>query len=207
MDWSALLLFSALMAGAQMSPGPDMVLLTRTSLKSGKRAGLAMAFGIACGLVLHALAVLTGASLALQAETWLWQGLLYAAAGYLTWLGIGLIRSAIKASGTDPGLETEGGSVLSPSIAWRRGFFCNILNGKAAVAIAVMTVPFTKVGQGLAWKCLLFCVLTVQAWLLWSLWVYLLQTAAVRRIYFRNARWLDLVFGLALVALAIYLLF
>ena len=59
-----LLAFSGVMALGQFSPGPDMVLLTRTSLKSGVRAGVEMALGIACGLTVHATLAVAGLALA-----------------------------------------------------------------------------------------------------------------------------------------------
>lgn len=46
--------FFVIMAVGQFSPGPDMVLLTRVSLADGKVAGMATAFGIASGLMVHA---------------------------------------------------------------------------------------------------------------------------------------------------------
>ncbi len=49
-----LLAFAGVMALGQFSPGPDMILLTRTALRSGARAGVEMALGIACGLAVHA---------------------------------------------------------------------------------------------------------------------------------------------------------
>ncbi len=42
-----LLAFAGVMALGQFSPGPDMVLLTRTSLKCGAKVGSDGAFGIA----------------------------------------------------------------------------------------------------------------------------------------------------------------
>ena len=48
------------MAVAQFSPGPDMILLTSTSLRHGGRAGGIMACGIATGLAFHAFLALAG---------------------------------------------------------------------------------------------------------------------------------------------------
>ena len=45
--------FVMIMALGQFSPGPDMVLLTRTALSRGCAAGWAVAGGVATGLLLH----------------------------------------------------------------------------------------------------------------------------------------------------------
>ena len=45
--------FALLIAIGQFSPGPDMLLLTRTALAEGSKAGWLMVFGIVTGLAFH----------------------------------------------------------------------------------------------------------------------------------------------------------
>ena len=63
--WVELAVFGGVMALGQFSPGPDMLLLTRTALAQGGRAGAWTAAGIACGLLVHAAVAMSGASLLL----------------------------------------------------------------------------------------------------------------------------------------------
>src|SRR5690606_25405543 len=81
-----LLAFAGVMALGQFSPGPDMLLLTRTALKSGARAGVEMAAGISCGLVVHATVALGGLALAFQRTPILAEALRWGAAAYLLWI-------------------------------------------------------------------------------------------------------------------------
>ena len=52
--WSDLAAFAGLLALGQFSPGPDMVLLTQTSLSHGRTAGWWTTAGITTGLAFHA---------------------------------------------------------------------------------------------------------------------------------------------------------
>ena len=52
--------FSGLMLMGQFSPGPDMLILTRTSLAEGPKTGCLMASGIATGLVVHSILAISG---------------------------------------------------------------------------------------------------------------------------------------------------
>ncbi|HCW0534344.1 LysE family transporter, partial [Pseudomonas aeruginosa] len=52
-ELSVLLTLAAVFAVALVSPGPDVALVVRTSLHQGRRAGLASALGLACGILLH----------------------------------------------------------------------------------------------------------------------------------------------------------
>ena len=74
------------MALGQFSPGPDMILLTRTALRSGARAGVKMALGIACGLSVHATLAVGGLALAFERLPLLRGALRWVAAVYLMWL-------------------------------------------------------------------------------------------------------------------------
>ena len=56
-EWLA---FAGVMALGQFSPGPDILLLTRTALVHGRKAGCWTAVGIACGLACHAAVAVLG---------------------------------------------------------------------------------------------------------------------------------------------------
>ncbi len=97
-ELSVLLTLAAVFAVALVSPGPDVALVVRTSLHQGRRAGLASALGLACGILLHTTLVLTGVSLLLSRTPVLFAILQALGALYLAWLGVGALRrpSAVR---------------------------------------------------------------------------------------------------------------
>lgn len=189
------------MAVGQFSPGPDMVLLTRVSLAHGMRAGLATAFGIACGLMIHAGVAVSGLAFVLGKNVMLYRGIKYLACGYLLWIAYQLLRSAAQKMRFK--LEYKSADTIPVSLTgyWKMGFLCNILNPKVAVFLAGVTVPFLGMG-GSAWAVLLWVTIFMEGWLLWSMWVRLLQVSMIKRWYQRFAYVVDGVFGVCLVALA-----
>ena len=58
--------FALIMLIGQFSPGPDMLLLTRTSLAEGLRSGWMMVLGISTGLTLHASLAIGGIAVVLS---------------------------------------------------------------------------------------------------------------------------------------------
>ncbi|MEI5156965.1 LysE family translocator, partial [Pseudomonas aeruginosa] len=92
-ELSVLLTLAAVFAIALVSPGPDVALVVRTSLHQGRRAGLASALGLACGILLHTTLVLTGVSLLLSRTPVLFAILQALGALYLAWLGVGALRA------------------------------------------------------------------------------------------------------------------
>ena len=198
------MVFVGIMAVGQFSPGPDMVLLTRTSLAEGRKAGCWTAIGIASGLGLHATIAVAGVASLLAQGGLVEMVIRCLAAVYLTWLAFLLIRSAMRASEVDfaPVKQISTGSRLG---YWKRGFLCNLLNPKVAVFLAGVTAPFLVNHSGWKWPLVLWCTIVFEGALLWCLWVCLLQQPTVKKTYQRKAKWFDLVFGVVLFLIAVIL--
>jgi threonine/homoserine/homoserine lactone efflux protein len=199
-----LLAFAGVMALGQFSPGPDMMLLTRTALKTGARAGVEMAMGIACGLAVHATLAVAGLSLAFEQVPALREFMRWAAAGYLLWLGYRMLSGIFVTWYS--GWMTESTSEVSASRPFLRGLFCNLLNPKAAFFLAAVTAPFLRGERPYWWPFAIWGILVGQGFLLWSLWAWLLQWRPLRQAYERAELWIDGAFGVALIALAIRLI-
>lgn len=200
-EWLA---FAGVMALGQFSPGPDMVLLTRTALAAGRKAGCWTALGIATGLALHAALAVAGVALVLARDGWISNTMKWIAAAYLAWLAFQLIRSGLKRNGLKLGSDPAMGG--SSYACWKRGLLCNLLNPKVAVFLAAVTAPFLAPGRAPGhWPLVLWLTIVIEGLVLWCAWVSLLQAPPVRRSYMRAAHWPDLAFGMALLVLAVLL--
>lgn len=196
--------FAGVMVLGQFSPGPDMVLLTRTALKEGSAAGLQMATGVACGLCFHTLVAIGGMALALQTLPVLRSFLQWGAAVYLLWLAFGMARGLFSSNKTTESKETN--TPAPRRSPFLRGMICNLLNPKAAVFLAAVCAPFLTGSRPGWWPFAMWGIVVGLAISLWSLWVIVLQWAPLRSRYERSAHWIDGVFALVLVALAIRLM-
>lgn len=196
--------FAGLMALGQFSPGPDMLLLTRTAWREGAASGLRMACGIACGLTVHATIAVGGLSFALRQSSAIGTALRWAAAVYLFWLATGLVRGCLGRARRE-GASAEPSAVAPTRRPFVRGLLCNLLNPKAAWFLAAVTAPFLADGATRVWALALWSVIVLQGFVLWSLWVLLLQHRVFSRAYSRAAPWIDGVFAIALALLALRL--
>ncbi|MDB4541648.1 LysE family translocator [Akkermansiaceae bacterium] len=195
---SELLGFAVIIAIGQFSPGPDMLLLTRTSLAEGLKAGWAMVVGIVIGLAFHATLAIGGMAVLLSRGGLLSQMVSWAAALYLTWLAWGILK---KKEDLGEGVSNES-DFRSPYL---RGLFCNLLNPKVLVFFAGVIAPFLD-GEREPWFLVsLWSIIVFEGLLLWGLWVWLLQIPKIKRIYQKVGRALDIVFAIGLIALAVSL--
>jgi len=199
--------FVLIMALGQFSPGPDMVLLTRSSLLHGRAAGWAVAGGVATGLMIHSALAVAGLATVFHSSIHLRAVLSFLAAGYLLWLGWQMLASARK--GTDFSMTGEkvAGSQLTLIQCWRRGFLCNILNPKVAIFLASVVTPFLSGAHEQSWPWLLWVTVWLEGFLLWGIWATVLQLRGVRGLYMKMASWIDVCFGIALWGMAGLLLY
>lgn len=199
-----LLAFAGVMALGQFSPGPDMILLTRTALRTGASAGVKMALGIACGLCVHAAVAVGGLALAFERLPVLRTALRWAAAVYLLWLAWRMFSEVFTTWYSGGAGESEApASTRNPFL---RGLLCNLLNPKAAIFLAAVCAPFLSGERPGWWPFVIWGIVVGQAGVLWSLWACLLQWKPLRSRYERAAKWIDGAFGVALAALAVRLM-
>lgn len=195
-----LFVFAGVMALAQFSPGPDMILLTRTALAGGARTGVQMALGIASGLALHTAAAVGGLALVIDRFPALWHSLRWVGAAYLVWLAWKILQEIFAAK--ESGGTREEMAAPPSRTPFVRGFLCNLLNPKVVLVLAAVCAPFLKGPRPDWWPVALWGIVVGQGCLLWSLWARLLQWRPLRHRYERAQRWIDGAFALALVGLA-----
>ena len=188
----------------QFSPGPDMLLLTRTALREGPKAGAEMVFGIASGLAIHATIAVVGMAVAFERFPMLRLVLQWVAAVYLIWLAQGLIRGAFSrwkiGRGTADRLKT------SSRRAFVRGLLCNLFNPKVALFLSAVCAPFLAGEHERWWPFAIWGLVVGLGLVLWLLWVVLLQWRPLRLGYDQATGWIDGTFGVTLLVLAVRLM-
>jgi threonine efflux protein len=192
-DVLELLAFAGIMALAQFSPGPDMILLTRTSLNNGGRAGALMATGIATGLAVHATIALSGTGYLFTMESPFLPYLKSLASGYLLYLAWLVFRSSPHCDSAETPADSR---------HYLRGLLCNLLNPKAALVLSSMCAPFLSGHQGLNRPLALGGIIVGQGALLWVAWAYMLQNTRLRNGYQRYSNAINRCFASILVLLA-----
>jgi threonine/homoserine/homoserine lactone efflux protein len=194
-----LLAFAGILAIGQFSPGPDMVLLTQTSLRHGRAAGWWTAAGITTGLTLHATVALFAWQAVSGVPPVARATLHWLAAAYLFWLAWQIWKERHTAA-------PEGTSNANSRKWFRRGLLCNLLNPKVLVFFAALVVPFLSPHRPGWWPAALWAIIVLEGLFLWGLWVAVLQHAKIREFHHRAAPVINGGFAFALALLGVLLL-
>ena len=113
-----------------IAPGPDTAYIVGRSVQIGWRGGVAAAFGISTGCLVHVFAAAAGLSALLMTSSTLFGLVKWAGAAYLCFLGITMLLSRKPA-------QTVGGITATAPVLLRRVFWqgalTNVLNPKVAL--------------------------------------------------------------------------
>lgn len=108
------------------APGPDNIFVLTQSAMNGPRAGVAVTFGLATGLIVHTAAVVLGLAALIQVSPVAFTVLKVVGAGYLLYLAWGALRAGTE----DLGGEDAG---LGLTAYYRRGIIMNATNPKVSI--------------------------------------------------------------------------
>lgn len=121
-----------------ITPGPDMVLVARHAVGSGRRAGLLAAFGVCSGLLIHAIAAAAGLSTVIATSATAFTVVKLAGAAYLAVLGVRALWRSVRGVATPPNWERGDRS----RNAYREGLLTNVLNPKVALVFLALMPSF-----------------------------------------------------------------
>lgn len=127
---------------AAMSPGPDFVIMLRSVMAGGRRAGMACAAGIASGVLAWAIVTSVGIAGLLAASAVAFTVVKLVGAAYLVLLGAQALLAA-RRGGYERTAEPEAGQTRrSAFVAYRQGLLTNVFNPKVAVFFLALWPQF-----------------------------------------------------------------
>src|SRR5262245_61957015 len=121
-----------------MSPGPDFVIVLRSAVTGGRRAGMAAAGGIATGLLGWAAVTSVGIAGLLAASAVAFTIVKLVGAAYLVFLGVQALRAARRGHPK----ELEPGKATTTRGAFVAGMLTNLFNPKVAVFFLALWPQF-----------------------------------------------------------------
>ena len=129
-----------------LTPGPDVLYIVSSALRSGVRAGIVAALGITAGCFVHIVAAGLGVSALMATSAMAFSVLKWVGAAYLLYVGVRLLLSkapdAIKIEAGSADSVTAGGL----KSLFFRGFWTNALNPKVALFFLAFVPQFIAPG-------------------------------------------------------------
>jgi threonine/homoserine/homoserine lactone efflux protein len=165
------------------SPGPDDVLVLRSSLRGGARLGLATVAGVAAGSLAWGVAVAFGLGAVVAGSAPAYRALCLAGAGYLVLLGVLPLLAEVRGRVRRPGVLVDPSGRLVPSggagRAFSTGLLSDLLSPKIGLFYLAVVPQFVPAGAPALEYSLLLCVIDVAVAATWLAGLTWLARAAV----------------------------
>jgi RhtB (resistance to homoserine/threonine) family protein len=174
-----------------VAPGPDFFMVLRNSLTRGRLAGVMTALGIGSALVVHVVYSVLGLALVIASSPAVFGMIRLCGALYLIYIAARCLFGK-KTDMPQACVQTERVEEKdSPLRGWREGFWCNLLNPKAALFFLSIFSQFMTPGTPsvLRWVYGAEVIVIVTAWFV--LLALFLSTDRLRGMYSGLARWID----------------
>lgn len=125
-----------------LTPGPDVLYIVSSALRSGAKAGVVAALGITGGCFVHIFAAALGVSALMAASSTAFTVLKWVGAAYLFYVGVKLVLSKAPPPVeliADKPIKTSAEALKS---IFFRGFLTNVLNPKVALFFLAFVPQF-----------------------------------------------------------------
>lgn len=194
----SLLAWTIMSIGLVLLPGPDTLLVAGHAARRGLRAGMAAIGGIQLGGLFYMALCGFGFLSVLNAVPGLFMAVRIAGAIYLAWLGLQMIRGAIK-----PAPASEAPKMRLGGSPFAQGFVSTVLNPKVAIFFLAALPQFVGTGPDAPWQGMLLIAIVYGLGFLWCTLLALLATKAGRRVGQSSAmRWFEGAMGVGFFGLA-----
>lgn len=162
---SALVSFALVAGLITLTPGLDTALVLRTAARRGRRAGAAASLGIVTGLLVWGVTAAVGVSALLTASETAYTVVRYLGVAYMLWLGLGMLRSALRGGGLAP--QTAAVETRGTWTYYRQGLFVNLMNPKVGVFYIALLPQFMSAEVPPALMGVLLALVHVTEGLIW----------------------------------------
>ena len=195
-----IILSAALVATA--SPGPATLAIADTSMRQGRRFGLALAGGVTTGSLMWSLAAAFGLGALMLANAWAFEMLRYFGAGYLLFLAF---KSAKSALGPDAAVR-QGAPSGSLRRAYSKGLALHLTNPKAILFFGSLYAIGIPAGASPATLATVIAAIGLQSALVFHGYALAFSNARIARGYVSLRRWFECAFALAFGAAGLKIL-
>jgi threonine/homoserine/homoserine lactone efflux protein len=144
-DWPVFLGFVAAGLALNVVPGADMAFVVAAAARSGRRAGILAALGIAAGTLFHILAAVLGLSAILASSQTAFNLIKWLGVGYLLWIAVSLLRAGDRAAVPVSGTGASGWQLFQAAM------LVNILNPKVALFFLAFLPQFVDPAAAMPW--------------------------------------------------------
>ncbi|WP_180023937.1 LysE family transporter [Acinetobacter sp. YH1901134] len=205
---SLLFTICALHFVAQLSPGPDVLLIAKSAASTTRANTLKIIAGIAVGIVVWVVLTLLGFTVLVEQFPWIQQVLMAVGGFFLAKMGWAMFSGGLKSLNQTANLED--GQALSQQNTenyFLLGLFTNLANPKTLIYFSSVFSLALSSSASSNLKAQLAVIIPIQTFIVFSLFMMIMSLPKIKALYQRSGSYIDLVSGALFLIFAIWLWF
>lgn len=187
---------------AQLSPGPDVLLVAKSAVTDTIQQSLKIIFGISLGVVLWVTLTLLGFNVLIQQWPWIQQIIMLIGAIFLARMGYSMFKAGWISLKTPFTLDISQQKTTERHFVLK-GLMTNLANPK--IVIYFGSVFSLALGSSTNLSLALIFIIPTQTFLTFALLLWILSHAKIKAMYQRLSQYIDMVSGLLFLLFAVWL--
>ncbi|WP_168379632.1 LysE family transporter [Acinetobacter cumulans] len=205
---SLLFTICALHFVAQLSPGPDVLLIAKSAASTTRANTLKIIAGISVGIVVWVVLILLGFTVLVEQFPWIQQVLMAVGGFFLAKMGWAMFSGGLKSLNQTANLED--GQALSQQKTenyFLLGLFTNLANPKTLIYFSSVFSLALSSSASSNLKAQLAVIIPIQTFIVFSLFMMIMSLPKIKALYQRSGSYIDVVSGALFLIFAIWLWF
>ncbi|WP_180050059.1 LysE family transporter [Acinetobacter sp. YH12144] len=193
---------------AQLSPGPDVLLIAKSAASTTRANTLKIIAGISVGIVVWVVLTLLGFTVLVEQFPWIQQVLMAVGGFFLAKMGWAMFSGGLKSLNQTANLED--GQALSQQKTenyFLLGLFTNLANPKTLIYFSSVFSLALSSSASSNLKAQLAVIIPIQTFIVFSLFMMIMSLPKIKALYQRSGSYIDVVSGALFLIFAIWLWF
>ncbi|OAL78359.1 threonine transporter RhtB [Acinetobacter sp. SFB] len=203
---SLLLTICALHFVVQLSPGPDVLLIAKSSASTSRVNTLKIILGISVGIVLWVALTLLGFTVLIQQFPWIQQVLMVIGGLFLARMGWAMLNGGLKNLKQEKSLD-DGQKLTVPDSKkyFLLGLFTNLSNPKTLIYFSSVFSLALSSSASAHLKTQLAVIIPLQTFLVFALFMLIMSMPTIKAAYQHSGSYIDIISGGLFLVFAIWL--
>lgn len=188
---------------AQLTPGPDVLLIAKSAASNSKANTFKIILGISMGVVVWVVLTLLGFTVLIEQWPWIQQLIMLLGGVFLAKMGYAMFSGGRAALKQKLSLDVEAQPVQQNYFL--NGLFTNLSNPKIVIYFSSVFSLALSSSANTDLKMQLAVLIPIQTVLTFSLLMWILSRARIKAVYQQVSAYIDLISGMLFMLFAIWL--
>lgn len=188
---------------AQLSPGPDVLLVAKSAASNSRQNTLKIVLGISVGIVVWVILTLLGFTVLIEQWPWIQQVLMLVGGFFLAKMGYAMLKGGLATFKQQVVL----GGVIDQKLQnyFLLGLFTNLSNPKTLIYFSSVFSLALSSTAGESLKAQLAVIIPIQTFIVFSLLTLIMSMPMMKAMYQKVGSYIDIISGAFFLIFAVFL--